>query len=253
MRRIKAFFSWAVQEGLLPTDPVAKLKPPKVGRKEPRYLTRKEYAALLKAIDKGASASPDTISNPGWLGDVVRIAVGTGLRLGELCALRWSAVDLEGGSLSVRNEGGFRTKSGHERPVPITHDVRAVLKRLAKGEVTPWDYVLKGARGGRLNPEYTSKAFKRFADSTGLPADITFHALRRTYASWLATGGVSMAVVQRLLGHQDLTTTARTYAGLGQAAMREGVDRVFGKGAPKKGRPGKVRVGIKARSRRKKA
>ena len=79
----------------------------------------------------------------------MRFAAGTGLRRGELCALRWGAVDIPGRMIHVRNADGFTTKSGQERAVPLVGEAYAVAVRL--------DAERKG-RGLSLRPERRSSS-----------------------------------------------------------------------------------------------
>ena len=236
INRIRAFFSWAVGDGLVRDDPASKIEAPKVGRRTPRYLTPKQYVAVLAAIERDVrakkSGAKDRVGyQPGtavWLADVVRFAVGTGFRIGEVVNLRWTSVDLEGRFVSVRNEGGFRAKRDSERTVPVEGEAVAVLERLLDRRESDDDYVFKGVRGGRLNKTYVSKRFRHYARLARLPDDITFHALRRTYASWLVMAGVPIYEVSRNLGHSSVEVTARAYAYLSPGSRREGVRRVFG-------------------------
>ena len=71
-----------------------------------------------------------------WLTDVIRFAVGTGLRRGDVCSLRWSTADLKGQMLTVKNTEDFETKSGHERPVPLLGDALTVLVQRHEERIT---------------------------------------------------------------------------------------------------------------------
>ena len=79
-----------------------------------------------------------------------------------------------------------------------------------------------------LDRGYVNKRFKHYAGLAGISADHTFHSLRRTYASWLVQGGTPLYVVQRLMGHADIQTTARSYAALAPDNFQSAVNRVFG-------------------------
>lgn len=235
--RLKAFFSWAAAKGFVRQNPASALEMPRLGRRTPRYLTREEYARLLAAIEEDVEARrrvdqghvghrEGTLT---WLSDVIRFAVGTGMRVAEICHLRWGAVDRVNRLVTVRNEAGFRTKSGHERGVPLVGEALAVVERRATTSRS--EYVFVGVDGRRLCPTYVSKRFRHYADLVGLH-DITFHATRRTYASWLAMSGVPISGIQQLIGHQSIETTSRAYAYLSPDSLRTGVERVFGDNPP---------------------
>ena len=75
-----------------------------------------------------------------------------------------------------------------------------------------------------------SKSFKRYIRQAGLNNDLKFHSLRHTYASYLVQGGVSLYVVQKLLGHSDIKTT-EIYAHLSPESLQEAVrGRAYRKG-----------------------
>ena len=168
-----------------------------------------------------------------WLVDVVRFAVGTGLRLGELCNLRWSAVNLTTGFLAVKNANGFKTKTRHERPVYVTGEAREVLERLNQARTSEADdYVFKGTSKqegskDKLNEEYVSKRLLYYARKAKLHDGIHFHSLRHTFASWLVMGGMDLYKVKELLGHASIETTMR-YAHLAPKVFKDEMERIFG-------------------------
>jgi integrase len=86
-------------------------------------------ARLVRTIEKG----PASVRG---LRGVVVFTVYTGLRRGELVSLRWRAVDLRAGVVTVACDGYFQTKSGAERKVPLAERARRVLERVEKGQET---------------------------------------------------------------------------------------------------------------------
>ena len=235
LARVKTFFSWCASSGLRragnPADDVERRR---VGKKDPLYLSKKEYAKLLKTIEDAAASQPGLKDGEvRWLADVVRVTTGTGLRASELCHLRWSGVDLDGQMLTVRVTGEFKTKSGHERSVPLAGDALETLRRLDRQRESRADGYVFGGRATRkgvrphLDRQYLNKRFKHYADLAGIRPEHTFHSLRRTYASWLVQGGTDLYVVQKLLGHADIKTTMK-YAFLAPDNFRAAVGRVFG-------------------------
>jgi integrase len=236
--RLKRFFRWAIDNGAIKADPMSKIKRPKQKKTVAEFLTRDQYEAVVRCIEADATMKASTLK-PGeviWLADVVRFAVGTGLRLGELCNLRWSAVNLKTGFITVRASEGFDTKSGHERSVYVTGEARDVLARLyAERTDESGGYVFTGVGGDKLNDEYVSKRFLRYARLAKLPKRVSFHTLRHTYASWLVMAGVDLFRVKELLGHASIETTMR-YAHLQPKSFKSEIERVFGDGSE----PGRV-------------
>lgn len=238
LSRVRMFFVWCIERGILkgknPADAVPR---PKVGQKDPLFLSRDEVEAFLKAVQDDAAANASRLK-PGevtWVADAAIVTVGTGLRASELCHLRWDAVDLNGRRLKVKASAGFKTKSGHERTVPLAGDALAKLQELYSVRTDGSSgYVFGGtaSRSGttaHINREYLNSRFKHYAKLAGLDARHSFHSLRRTYASWLVQGGTDIYRVQKLLGHADIKTTMK-YAFLAPDTFTADVERVFGKG-----------------------
>lgn len=227
---LSGFFDWCVEEGLIEHHPMTKLVAAKVHRREARFLTPTELELLLAQIDGAATAreAPEAGGVEGevsWLADAVRVQAGTGLRIGELSALRWSAVDLNRRQIIVgRHE---KTKSGHERVVPVAGEALVVLQRLAVGKPKE-GFVITGAGGGRLSNGYASKRIKHYAEAAGLGGDVTSHSIRHTYGARLASEGISLYMIQRLMGHESFETTTRFYGHLYQDKLQEAVEGVFG-------------------------
>lgn len=184
-------------------SPLDALETPRTAKAVAQFLTPEQVERLIPCIEAEAVLKGDAL-RPGeitWLVDVVRFAVYTGLRRGELCNLQWSAVDLASGFLTVRNSADFRTKSGHERAIPISKEARKVLERL-RGERTGEgdDYVFKGANGEKLEEQYLSKRFRYFRRKAGRPEGIRFHSLRHTCASWIVMGACRSRSCRRCWG-----------------------------------------------------
>jgi integrase len=239
--RLGAFFTWCVGEGLSDRSPLDGMPKPRVGARQVEFMSREQYASLLDAIEADAaekeSGEVERVSlktgEVRWLGDVVRVAVGTGLRLGEVCNLRWSAVDLTHRLVTVKNQAGFRSKSGHERTVPVAGDALETLRRLQanrRGKRDGYVFEPTSNRKGtkkKLDERYVSRRFKKYVGEAGLPEAFSFHTLRHTYASWLAMAGVDLYRIQKLLGHASIETTM-IYAHLTPDQFTKEVERVFG-------------------------
>ena len=135
------------------------------------------------------------------------LALYTGMRSGELFALKWSDVNFEREMIFVKsswnNKQGFKaTKSGHERKVPITTELRKLLnllkpKTLETGFVLPT--FIKWERGEQ------AKILQFFLLSVGLPR-IRFHDLRGTWATLLLSAGEAPARVMKVGGWSDMKT-----------------------------------------------
>jgi integrase len=146
--------------------------------------------------------------------ELVRVAAYTGLRLGELLALRWRDVDFAGHALTVSRaiSSGIEssTKSGRVRRVPLPDQAAGALKRLREREdyTAPDERVFCNVLGRTLDGSALRRRFKKARDAAGL-RPLRFHDLRHTYGSLLAAGGVDLVTIQAAMGHSDLSTTSR--------------------------------------------
>jgi integrase len=170
------------------------------------------------------------------LGAVAMVALFTGMRLGEVLALRWNRVDLDAKVIQVREAleqtkaHGIRfklakTKAGRRNitlPDLLVDALREHRKatlelrmQLGAGRLSD-DALLFGTIEGRpLSPNAVSTAWADFAEGVGIPA-VTFHALRHTHASQLIDQGVDIVTISKRLGHAKPDITLRVYAHLFQ-------------------------------------
>lgn len=150
------------------------------------------------------------------------------MRRGELCALAWSAVDLDAGTVRVNRSATQTvqevvmtdTKSGENRKVALDSAAVAALKawrkaaeQLKAGEA--WQdtggLVFTWPDGSRVRPDLLSKSFVAQQDGLGLPR-LTLHDCRHSHACTLLRAGISVHVVAARLGHADPSLTLRVYS-----------------------------------------
>ena len=226
LRHVRAFLRWAKGEGMIDHDPTKGVKVDRPTDKRAVYLELEEVDRILIALDHhyqenlaaGYAEPGDTI----WLRDVVRVAVGTGMRLGELCALRWSYIDLDAGYITLPKSV---TKGKRERRVPLVADALACIERLHGERADELDGPVFTYRDGRpIKPSHASKRFKRYVrmariDEKDGARPVRFHTLRHTCGAWLVSRRVPMRMVQEILGHQQLSTT-EIYAHVAPDATR---------------------------------
>jgi integrase len=183
-----------------------------------------ETEALARAAAAGAHrGSPgygidaDEFEWRGWEdrqdAELYRFAAYTGMRLGELLALRWGDVDLNARrvivhrAVSANIEGP--TKSWQARALPLADPAASALARLAdRGDYTSRDdYVFCSRLGRRLDPSAVRRRYKRARDAAGL-RPLRFHALRHPAGSLVAREA-GAHFVQAFLGHSRVSTTER--------------------------------------------
>jgi len=184
------------------------------------YLNPKEVGQLLASLPEPCHT-------------LVLVAVLTGMRIGEILALRWKAIDLVRGSIQVRetvSEGKFgspKTKSSR-RDIPMSQPVcEAFQAQLARcRQKNSDDLVFTTRNQTPLNPKNLLRRVLRPAcKSLGLPL-ISWHSFRHTHATQLAEVGESLRTAQALLGHSDLETTLNVYTHAIPEAQRRAVDKI---------------------------
>jgi integrase len=199
---LHSIFAWAQRRYRLPANPVAAVeKRPQAKRASIDVFSREEVMALVRA----AASEQDGI--------VYLTAAFTGLRLGELLALRWRDVDFPNLAFHVRHSftnGRVDTpKSGQERTVPMADEVAQALAGLGQRErfTGDDDLVFCGIHGGHLAGHKLRDRYKKALRQAGL-RELRFHDLRHTFGSHAIRTADSREVME-WMGHQDLATTQR--------------------------------------------
>jgi integrase len=158
---------------------------------------------------------------------MVVTALKTGLRIGELLALRWEHVDLVAGVLRVRRavwkgrEGA--PKNGQPRDIPMTP---LLIERLKAHRHLRGPYVFCHEDGRPLTRDSLKRVLPPACRRAGL-RPIQWHSLRHSFASQLVMAGVPLKAVQELLGHADIRMTMR-YAHLAPSVLKEAVSVLDG-------------------------
>jgi len=229
---VSGFCGFLVGRGFLEANPCRQVRRPKAAETLPAYLSEREIRQVL------------AIARRGGFGPEVALALATGLRVGELAALRWGDVDAGRRVLRVR-----KSKSRRPRVVPLSAAALAALRaqRRVSGElahVFPARHTYKGGAmlvdrprsqtvwGDLLKP--LQAAIPAFRQKRPHAPGNGWHLFRSTLASRLVQAGVSIYKVAGILGHRDVNMTARKYAALAigydQAIELAGLDAAGGGG-----------------------
>jgi len=179
-----------------------KIEMPKVDNIKTEDLTPEQLQNLLKAIDN------DSHLHAGYM---MKLALYTGMRRGELFRLKWQHIDYERGFIDIVDP-----KGGPDQKIPLNDAARELLESFQKSD-SP--FVFPGRNGGqRTNIRHQVNRIKLNA---GLPEGFRpLHGLRHVYASMLASSGkVDMYTLQKLLTHKDPSMTQR-YAHLRDGALK---------------------------------
>lgn len=205
------------------------VRAPRASRAEREPLTLDEVATFLAYVD-GDRLAP-----------LYQVAIGLGLRQGELLALRWTDVNLDVGMLAVRHSRNSRTgeladpktdrsrrtlRLGSELTMTLrAHKAAQNVERLAAGH--RWadsGFVFATPTGRSLDASNLSRRFHASLAAAGLPHQ-RFHDLRHACATLRLEQGEELAVVSRILGHASITTTANVYGHLTDAMLGKAAER----------------------------
>ena len=160
-----------------------------------RYLSADECRRLVNTCDTG-------------LRKLVRGAVLTGARFGELRRLRAADVNLDAGKVAIR-----QSKNGEPRHITLTDEGRAVFAEMVAG-LRGDALVFLRDDGNQWEPAQQTRPLREACERAGIFPAIGFHILRHTHASALAMAGTPMGVIALQLGHKGTRTTEKHYAHL---------------------------------------
>lgn len=223
-RAVVKIFTSATKHRLIPNNPCAVVTKPKASTKEANFLSVPEVEAIARLLDDEAP-----------YGLLVRLAAFTGLRAGEIAALRIKDLDLLHGEVRAHRNMSHTSKgyvvstpktTHSRREVPILvdsllADLEAYLEEhplRADPNASLWPGKIKGHPVLTYERPYDPKGFYRYtfkpaAAKAGLP-DLKFHELRHTFATIALESGETIFEVSRWLGHSSVDITDKVYAHL---------------------------------------
>ena len=250
---LSSIFKKGVQWGLINENPCSRAEHPKVEEIDIRVLTEEEIPTLLDVL----SDAPPQYSV------ITQLALLLGARRGEICALRWSDIDFEKGTLSIKRTvqsipgiglvfNTPKTRRG-KRCLRIGADCVELLQEyrryqkverfrigsvwvrkvtLENGKVVDNDMLFTKWNGEPMDPDIISSWFPKFLEAHDLPS-IHFHSLRHSNVSILIAAHVPITTVSGRLGHAQTSTTLNYYASALQLGThllhKEGVVRAIGR------------------------
>ncbi|MBM3133063.1 MAG: site-specific integrase, partial [Chloroflexi bacterium] len=228
-KTLKQSLKHAVKWGMVGRNVCDLVDSPRPRRKEMQCLNLSDIHRLLDAT-AGST-----------YGHIFHLAIFTGVRRGELLALRWSDVDLQSKTLSVNQALSSITGKGVIAGDPKTRNSRRLVslppsaiglirslkaRQMEQYEAAglAWDesrFVFCNSDGGPMSPDTITHAFKRIASKLGL-SKVRFHDLRHSHATLMLKAGVHPKIVSERLGHASINITLDTYThilpGLQEAA-----------------------------------
>lgn len=190
----RSFYQWLLKHGRVVASPAAGIRAPKAPRKLPQVLDVDEAVQLVELPTDTPLGVRDRA--------ILELFYSSGLRLSELCALRWRDLDLADGLVTVLGKGG------KQRSVPVGSHARKALEdwRLeSQGQRdTP---VFPGRGGATITPRAVQIRLRQLAQRQGLFKRVHPHLLRHSFASHVLESSGDLRGVQELLGHADIATT----------------------------------------------
>ncbi|SMC41341.1 tyrosine-type recombinase/integrase [Papillibacter cinnamivorans] len=219
-RLISSILSTAVKWQVIYSNPCSRVDPPKLERKEAKYLDEVETRHLLELLE----------CEPVQFKTIIKLLIYTGMRRGELCGLEWDDVKFDSHTIHIGRSSLYLPGSGiyedtpknesSNRVIKISSDAIAMLREYEKWQIeqrtklgdqwvetrrlfTAWN-------GKPIHPDTVSGYFKKFIKKNNLP-DISVHSLRHTNATLLIASGIPLSNVKSRLGHAQETTTRNIY------------------------------------------
>ena len=218
---LSSILETAVEYGYLQVNPARGVKfPQKALKKKPAIIAGQDFVKLLRHVDEPYRT-------------MVSLIAATGLRIGELLALRWSALDLSVGTLAVREsvfEGKFQAPKTQRalRTIPLgPHAVKALSDHRSRAARNGDDDLVFGNRtGGALREsKLLKKALQPAAQAAGL-GRVTWHQFRHIHSSLLNDLNVPVKIAQEQLGHASISTTLNIYTHAVDASHRKAIEAV---------------------------
>ena len=192
---VRSFYRHFNRSNTAELNPAMGLRAPKSARKLPQVLDADEMTRLVEIPTDG----PDGLRDRAML----ELFYSSGLRLSELCGLRWGGLDLADGLVTVLGKG---EKS---RVVPVGSHARKALAewKTASAPSSPTSPVFPGRQGGPISPRTVQVRLRALAMQQGLFKRVHPHLLRHSFASHVLESSGDLRGVQELLGHADIATT----------------------------------------------
>jgi len=191
----RSLYRWLLAQGRVTANPAAALRAPRAIRKLPEVLDPDEAKALVEV----------PIEAPLGLRDraLLELMYSSGLRVSELCQLRWRDLDLAEGLVSVLGKGN------RQRLVPVGSHARHALNQWRAQSHSAGDdaCVFPGRHNQPITPRAIQLRIRQLAQQQGLFKRVHPHLMRHSFASHILESSGDLRGVQELLGHADISTT----------------------------------------------
>ena len=242
MKTLKQALAQAAVLKKIPSNPADGVKLPPVEKPEIKYLTREEQRLILSHLPKTTH------------GRAIRFLLSTGMRVSELCGLKWKDAQSDGLHVSRVNmtikdwqEDGYinvetlpKTTAG-KRVIPLPATVKAILEEQRRAQMeqrlkagSAWEgedpgkpsgYIFANALGKPADRHNIARAFRGLCDKVNIPRR-GVHSLRHTFATNWVQHNPDIASLSRILGHADPSFTYKTYCHADPNSMKQGMEQM---------------------------
>ena len=217
---LKRVFDVAKDNGIITVNPCRNIKRlPNIGQQKAEAFTKSEQLKVERHIEKA--------NNPKLYGII--ICLYTGLRIGELLALKWSDIDLKNRIMyvnkSVDQKGNVnqpKTSAGN-RIIPIPHELITTFRRLKADNNC--EYVIS-TEGRQTGVRSYQRLFERMLRKIGIRV-LKFHTLRHTFATRAIESGMDVKTLSELMGHSNVSITLNCYTHCLLEHKRQAMNRLF--------------------------
>jgi integrase/recombinase XerC len=190
----RSYYQWLLKHGRIKANPAAGLRAPKAPRKLPQVLDVDEAVRLVEVPTDAKLGLRDRA--------LLELFYSSGLRLSELCALRWRDLALNDALVTVLGKGG------KQRSVPVGSHARAALEAWRAETGAADDAPVFPGRGGApITPRAVQIRIRQLGVRQGMFKRVHPHMLRHSFASHVLESSGDLRGVQELLGHADIATT----------------------------------------------
>jgi len=217
IRTLKAGFNYAKKLGAIYENPVNAVDLFKIPNKPRLCFENEDIPKLIDCLDRP------------FLIRIVKFALESSARIGEILNIQWCDVDFEKGLINISNKGDFQTKTGEERFIPISKKIMQLIKEkpyLDDNEISVQQnifeqnsniyelnnkenktYVFGKIDGTKFSTTYISKLFKKKIIKAGFEDKFHFHCTRHTSITGMGNSNFPLFFMQKLAGHKNIKTT----------------------------------------------
>lgn len=210
---VRSFYRYLTLEDYIKQDPCELLESPRLGKHLPDVLTVEEIDRLIGLIDRSTNEGQRNCA-------ILETLYSCGLRVSELCNLKFSDLYLNEGFIKITGKGD------KQRLVPISPRAISELKNyfMTRGEhlVKPEyeDYVFISRFGKNISRIMVFHIIKELAVKAGIKKTISPHTFRHSFATHLLEGGANLRAIQCMLGHESIGTT-EIYMHIDRSLLRQ--------------------------------